>query len=74
MGGLLALHLAARHPDRFTSVVALNGTYASVVDIVNSPVRMLWRAPRTWVIYQMRWSVHAIWRSPRLRCPGRAFG
>jgi len=52
MGGFLGLHLAARHPDRVRSLATLNGTYVTILDLVNDPLRAAVRHPRTWATYQ----------------------
>ncbi|HET6166418.1 MAG TPA: alpha/beta fold hydrolase [Marmoricola sp.] len=51
MGGFLGLHLAAVHPERVRSLTIVCGAYATIVDVVNAPVRTLLRRPRTAVIY-----------------------
>lgn len=52
MGGFLGLHLAVRHPDRLRSVATLNGTYITILELVNDPVRAALRHPRSWATYQ----------------------
>jgi pimeloyl-ACP methyl ester carboxylesterase len=52
MGGFLALHLAARHPDRIRTLATLNGTYITILELVNDPVGAALRHPRTWATYQ----------------------
>lgn len=52
MGGFLGLHLAARHPDRVRTLATLNGTYVTILDLVNDPVGAALRHPRTWATYQ----------------------
>jgi pimeloyl-ACP methyl ester carboxylesterase len=51
MGGFLALHLAAEHPERVSSLAVLCGAYGTIVDVVNAPIRTLVRAPGTSLIY-----------------------
>jgi pimeloyl-ACP methyl ester carboxylesterase len=51
MGGFLALHLAAAHPERVRSLTIVCGAYATIVDVVNAPVRTVVRRPRTSAIY-----------------------
>ena len=51
MGGFLALHLAARAPSRVRSLAVLNGTYVTVLDLVNHPLRTALAHPRTWATY-----------------------
>jgi pimeloyl-ACP methyl ester carboxylesterase len=51
MGGFLALHLAAEHAERVSSLAVVCGAYGTIVDVVNAPVRTLLRAPGTSVIY-----------------------
>lgn len=52
MGGFLGLHLAARHPGRVRTLATLNGTYVSILELVNDPVGAAVRHPRTWATYQ----------------------
>ena len=52
MGGFLGLHLAARHPDRVRTLATLNGTYVTILELVNDPVGAAVRHPRTWATYQ----------------------
>jgi pimeloyl-ACP methyl ester carboxylesterase len=52
MGGFLGLHLAATHPDRVRSLATLNGTYVTILDLVNHPVTGALRHPRTWATYR----------------------
>ncbi len=51
MGGFLALHVAARHPERIRSLTTVCGAYSTVVAAVNRPGRTLVRAPRAAVTY-----------------------
>jgi pimeloyl-ACP methyl ester carboxylesterase len=51
MGGFLALHLAAAHSERVSSLTVICGAYAGIVDVVNAPFRTLLQAPRTTLIY-----------------------
>jgi len=51
MGGFLALHLAARHPTRVRSVASLSGSYVTVLDLVNDPLRAALAHPRAWATY-----------------------
>lgn len=51
MGGFLALHLAAAHPERVRSLTIVCGAYSTIVDVVNAPMRTLARVPRTAVAY-----------------------
>jgi pimeloyl-ACP methyl ester carboxylesterase len=51
MGGFLALHLAATFPGRLRSLSVVCGAYATIVDVVNAPVRTLVRRPATSAIY-----------------------
>lgn len=52
MGGFLGLHLAATHPDRVRTLATLNGTYVTILDLVNHPVSAALRHPRTWATYR----------------------
>jgi len=52
MGGFLGLHLAATHPGRVRSLATLNGTYVTILDLVNHPVTGALRHPRTWATYR----------------------
>ena len=51
MGGFLALHVAARHPERIRSLTTVCGAYSTVVAAVNRPGRTLFRAPRAALTY-----------------------
>ena len=51
MGGFLALHVAARHPERIRSLTTVCGAYSTVVAAVNRPGRTLVRAPRAALTY-----------------------
>jgi len=51
MGGFLALHLAGLHPDRVRSLTVVCGVCATIVDVVNAPLRTLLRRPRATVTY-----------------------
>ena len=46
MGGFLALDLAARAPDRFSSVATVSGAYSTIVDVVNNPAIAAVRFPK----------------------------
>jgi pimeloyl-ACP methyl ester carboxylesterase len=52
MGGFLGLHLAATRPDRVRTVASLNGSYVTILDLVNAPVASALRYPATWLAYQ----------------------
>lgn len=52
MGGLLGLHLAATHPDRVRSLATLNGSYVTILDLVNHPWAAAVRHPLTWLTYR----------------------
>ena len=51
MGGFLALHVAARHPDRIRSLTTVCGAYSTVVAAVNRPGPTLVRAPLATLTY-----------------------
>jgi pimeloyl-ACP methyl ester carboxylesterase len=51
MGGFLALHLAASYADRVRKLTIVCGAYGTIVDVVNAPLRTLFRAPGTTAIY-----------------------
>ena len=51
MGGFAALHLAATRGDLLRSLAVLNGSYATIVDLVNHPVRTALQNPSTWLTY-----------------------
>jgi pimeloyl-ACP methyl ester carboxylesterase len=51
MGGFLGLHLAALHAERVRSLTIVCGAYATIVDVVNAPVRTLLHRPRTTLVY-----------------------
>lgn len=52
MGGFIGLHLAATRPDRVRSLATLNGSYVTILDLVNAPVASARRYPGTWLAYQ----------------------
>jgi pimeloyl-ACP methyl ester carboxylesterase len=52
MGGFLGLHLAATRPDRVRTLATLNGSYVTILDLVNAPVASAVRHPATWLAYQ----------------------
>ncbi len=52
MGGFLGLHLAATHPERVRSLVTLNGSYVTILDLVNRPWGAAARHPLTWLAYR----------------------
>jgi len=51
MGGFLALHLAGSHAERVRALTVVCGAYGTIVDVVNAPVRTLFRAPGTAAVY-----------------------
>lgn len=52
MGGFIGLHLAATRPDRVRSLATLNGSYVTILDLVNAPWASAVRYPATWLAYQ----------------------
>jgi pimeloyl-ACP methyl ester carboxylesterase len=52
MGGFLGLHLAATRPDRVRTIATLNGSYVTILDLVNAPLGSAVRHPGTWLAYQ----------------------
>jgi pimeloyl-ACP methyl ester carboxylesterase len=52
MGGFLGLHLAATYPDRVRTLATLNGSYVTILDLVNAPLASAVRHPGTWLAYQ----------------------
>jgi pimeloyl-ACP methyl ester carboxylesterase len=52
MGGFIGLHLAATRPDRVRTLATLNGSYVTILDLVNAPVASAKRYPGTWLAYQ----------------------
>jgi pimeloyl-ACP methyl ester carboxylesterase len=52
MGGFIGLHLAASRPDRVRTLATLNGSYVTILDLVNAPVASAARYPATWLAYQ----------------------
>ncbi len=52
MGGLVGLHLAATRPDRVRTLATLNGSYVTILDLVNAPLASAVRYPATWLAYQ----------------------
>lgn len=52
MGGFIGLHLAATRPDRVRSLATLNGSYVTILDLVNAPIASAARYPATWLAYQ----------------------
>lgn len=52
MGGFIGLHLAATRPDRVRSLATLNGSYVTILDLVNAPLTSAARYPATWLAYQ----------------------
>jgi pimeloyl-ACP methyl ester carboxylesterase len=52
MGGFVGLHLAATHPARVRTLASLNGSYVTILDLVNAPVATAVRHPGTWLAYQ----------------------
>jgi pimeloyl-ACP methyl ester carboxylesterase len=52
MGGFVGLHLAATHPERVRTLATLNGSYVTILDLVNAPLTSPVRHPGTWLAYQ----------------------
>jgi pimeloyl-ACP methyl ester carboxylesterase len=52
MGGFLGLHLAATRPDLVRTLATLNGSYVTILDLVNAPLASAVRYPATWLAYQ----------------------
>jgi pimeloyl-ACP methyl ester carboxylesterase len=52
MGGFIGLHLAATRPDSVRSLATLNGSYVTILDLVNAPLASAARHPATWLAYQ----------------------
>jgi pimeloyl-ACP methyl ester carboxylesterase len=52
MGGFVGLHLAATLPERVRTLATLNGSYVTILDLVNAPVASVARHPGTWIAYQ----------------------
>jgi pimeloyl-ACP methyl ester carboxylesterase len=52
MGGFVGLHLAATRPDRVRTLATLNGSYVTILDLVNEPLASAVRYPGTWLAYQ----------------------